>query len=107
MTQEEDVAFAQALGSLDRVGRANASRLIVMRSASDYCYAPDGAALQPWFFHDDTHMAGREAKAYDRAIDNQVSRLRRKIEDDPKQPRLIVTEWGGGYLLAADVEVVA
>eukprot|EP00908_Phaeocystis_cordata_P020496 Transcript_32152.p2 GENE.Transcript_32152~~Transcript_32152.p2 ORF type:complete len:403 (+),score=119.12 Transcript_32152:91-1299(+) len=61
VTQEEDVAFAQALGSLDRVGRANASRLIVMRSASDYCYAPDGAALQPWFFHDDTHMAGREA----------------------------------------------
>ena len=51
-------------------------------------------------------MAGREAKAYDRAIDNQVSRLRRKIEDDPKQPRLIVTEWGGGYLLAADVEVL-
>ncbi|MCZ4262138.1 response regulator [Limimaricola sp. G21655-S1] len=50
-------------------------------------------------------MAGREAKAYDRAIDNQISRLRRKIEDDPKQPRLIVTEWGGGYLLAADVEV--
>ncbi len=50
-------------------------------------------------------MARREAKAYDRAIDNQISRLRRKIEDDPKQPRLIVTEWGGGYLLAADVEV--
>ena len=49
-------------------------------------------------------MAGREAKAYDRAIDNQISRLRRKIEDDPKQPRLIVTEWGGGYLLAAEVE---
>ncbi|MGR3466107.1 response regulator [Limimaricola sp.] len=50
-------------------------------------------------------MAGREAKAYDRAIDNQISRLRRKIEDDPRHPRLILTEWGGGYLLAADVEV--
>ncbi|EYD71396.1 response regulator [Limimaricola hongkongensis] len=50
-------------------------------------------------------VAGREAKAYDRAIDNQISRLRRKIEDDPKHPRLILTEWGGGYLLAADVEV--
>lgn len=48
--------------------------------------------------------AGREAKAYDRAIDNQVSRLRRKIESDPGAPRLIVTEWGGGYALAADVE---
>ncbi|MBJ3776070.1 response regulator [Acuticoccus mangrovi] len=48
--------------------------------------------------------AGREAKPYDRAIDNQVSRLRRKIEADPKQPAIIVTEWGGGYRLAADVE---
>ena len=47
--------------------------------------------------------AGREAKAYDRAIDNAVSRLRRKIEDDPAAPVLIVTEWGGGYMLAAEV----
>ncbi|MFD1342285.1 response regulator [Litorisediminicola beolgyonensis] len=48
--------------------------------------------------------AGRDAKAYDRAIDNVVSRLRRKIEDDPAAPRLILTEWGGGYLFAAEVE---
>jgi two-component system OmpR family response regulator len=48
--------------------------------------------------------AGRDAKAYDRAIDNQVSRLRRKVEADPARPSLIVTEWGGGYALAADVE---
>lgn len=48
--------------------------------------------------------AGRDAKAYDRAIDNTISRLRRKIEDDPKAPRLIITEWGGGYRLNADVE---
>ncbi|MBF9044094.1 response regulator [Rhodobacterales bacterium HKCCE4037] len=48
--------------------------------------------------------AGRDAKAYDRAIDNTVSRLRRKIEEDAKAPRFIVTEWGGGYRLAVDVE---
>ena len=48
--------------------------------------------------------AGREAKAYDRAVDNAVARLRRKIEDDPARPSLLVTEWGGGYALAADVE---
>ncbi|KQI68813.1 chemotaxis protein CheY [Loktanella sp. 3ANDIMAR09] len=47
--------------------------------------------------------AGRDSKAYDRAIDNAVSRLRRKIEDDPARPVLIVTEWGGGYRLAAEV----
>ncbi len=46
---------------------------------------------------------GREAAAFDRAIDNQVSRLRRKIEIDPKNPDLIKTVWGGGYTLAAEV----
>jgi two-component system OmpR family response regulator len=45
---------------------------------------------------------GREAKPYDRAIDNTISRLRRKLDD----PALIVTEWGGGYRLAATVEEV-
>ncbi|MEM1316971.1 MAG: response regulator [Pseudomonadota bacterium] len=50
--------------------------------------------------------AGREAKAYDRAIDNQVSRLRRKIETDPKHPEFLMTEWGGGYRLATKVEPV-
>lgn len=46
---------------------------------------------------------GRDAKPYDRAVDNAVARLRRKIEDDPARPCLLVTEWGGGYALAADV----
>lgn len=46
---------------------------------------------------------GREAAAFDRAIDNQISRLRRKIEIDPKNPDLIKTVWGGGYTLAAEV----
>ena len=47
---------------------------------------------------------GRAAKVFDRSIDNQVSRLRRKIEADPKKPALIKTVWGGGYTLAAEVE---
>ncbi|MEM7694499.1 MAG: response regulator [Pseudomonadota bacterium] len=46
---------------------------------------------------------GREAKPYDRAIDNQVSRLRKKLDDDPRHPAIIVTEWGGGYRFAAPV----
>jgi two-component system OmpR family response regulator len=46
---------------------------------------------------------GREAAAFDRAIDNQVSRLRRKIETDPRNPDIIKTVWGGGYTLAAEV----
>lgn len=47
---------------------------------------------------------GRTANLFDRSIDNQVSRLRRKIEDDPKNPRLIQTVWGGGYKFAGTVE---
>jgi len=47
---------------------------------------------------------GRAAAVFDRSIDNQISRLRRKVEADPKNPTLIKTVWGGGYLLAADVE---
>ena len=46
---------------------------------------------------------GREAAAFDRAIDNQVSRLRKKIELDAKSPELIKTVWGGGYTLASEV----
>ncbi len=40
---------------------------------------------------------------FDRSIDNQVSRLRKKIEEDPKNPTLVKTVWGGGYVFAADV----
>jgi two-component system OmpR family response regulator len=46
---------------------------------------------------------GRFSKAYDRSIDNQVSRLRQKLEKDPKKPDLIQTVWGGGYRLAVGV----
>lgn len=48
-------------------------------------------------------VRGREADIFDRAIDNLISRLRRKIEDDAKQPHLIKTVWGGGYTFAATV----
>ena len=51
-------------------------------------------------------VQGREAHLFDRAVDNQVSRLRRKIEADNRNPVLIQTVWGGGYMLAADVRRV-
>jgi two-component system OmpR family response regulator len=49
--------------------------------------------------------SGRDAVPFDRAIDNQVSRLRRKIETDVTRPALITTIRGGGYSLVVDVEV--
>ncbi|NZA24939.1 response regulator [Luteimonas sp. SJ-92] len=47
---------------------------------------------------------GRDVQLFDRSIDMQISRLRRKLEADHKAPRIIVTDWGGGYLFAANVE---
>ena len=52
-------------------------------------------------------VQGREAHLFDRAVDNQISRLRRKIEIDSRNPQLIQTVWGGGYMLAAEVRKTA
>jgi len=46
---------------------------------------------------------GRDAGPYDRAIDVQIGRLRRKIETDPAEPALIKSVRGAGYLFAAKV----
>jgi two-component system OmpR family response regulator len=40
---------------------------------------------------------GRSANALDRSIDTQISRLRKKLERDPGEPKIIKTVWGGGY----------
>ena len=47
---------------------------------------------------------GRATAAFDRSVDIQVSRLRRKIEDNPKEPSLIQTVRSGGYVFTAQVE---
>jgi two-component system, OmpR family, response regulator len=47
-----------------------------------------------------------EAEVYDRTIDVQILRLRRKIEVDPSHPALIVTQRGAGYLFDTQVETL-
>lgn len=46
---------------------------------------------------------GRQAIPFDRTIDVQVARLRKKIEKDPKNPTIIITVRGGGYQFTARV----
>jgi DNA-binding response OmpR family regulator len=46
----------------------------------------------------------REAGPFDRTIDVQVGRLRRKLEDDPKNPAMIKTVRGGGYMFTPAIE---
>lgn len=47
---------------------------------------------------------GRSAAPLDRSIDLQVSRLRRKIEKDAKNPEIVKTIWGDGYIFTPEVE---
>jgi len=44
------------------------------------------------------HLRGIEAKIFSRSIDILISRLRQKIEANPKEPRFIKTIWGKGYM---------
>ena len=46
---------------------------------------------------------GRSAAGLDRSIDTQVSRLRKKLELDPGDPKIIKTVWGGGYMFTPTV----
>jgi two-component system OmpR family response regulator len=46
---------------------------------------------------------GRDADAFDRSIDIQISRLRQKLNDDAREPQIIKTVRNGGYMLAVTV----
>lgn len=46
---------------------------------------------------------GRAVSAFDRSIDTEVSRLRKKLKADPRAPEIIKTVWGGGYMFAPAV----
>lgn len=46
-------------------------------------------------------LRSRELEAFDRSIDAHISHLRKKIEDNPKTPRYIITVWGTGYKFQA------
>jgi two-component system OmpR family response regulator len=50
---------------------------------------------------------GRDAVPFDRSIDNQISRLRKKIEPDIRNPIYIKTIWGGGYCFGAEVRRIS
>ena len=49
---------------------------------------------------------GRSSAAFDRSIDVQISRLRRKIETDPRQPGMIKTIRSGGYIFTSNVQAM-
>ncbi len=49
-------------------------------------------------------LGERDVDPFDRSIDVRISRLRRKLEEDPQNPRIIKTVYGAGYMLTASVD---
>ncbi len=49
------------------------------------------------------HLGGAAGESFDRAMDVRISRLRTKLREDPKNPRLIKTIYGAGYIFLGDV----
>jgi two-component system OmpR family response regulator len=48
-------------------------------------------------------LGGAAGDSFDRAMDVRISRLRTKLREDPKNPRLIKTIYGAGYIFLGDV----
>jgi DNA-binding response OmpR family regulator len=48
-------------------------------------------------------LGGGAQESFDRAMDVRISRLRQKLGEDPRNPRLIKTIYGAGYIFLADV----
>jgi DNA-binding response OmpR family regulator len=92
---------ASALRLADRSGRAvpiTGGEMALLRVFIEH---PDRVLLRSQII---ALTKRSETDVDDRAIDVLVGRLRRKIEDDPKRPRLILTVRGEGYRFAADVK---
>ncbi|HVG49001.1 MAG TPA: response regulator transcription factor [Rubellimicrobium sp.] len=89
-------------GELQREGgdplRLTATEAGLMRILA----ADPGATVTRTRLIEETAPRGAPALAQERAVDVQITRLRRKIEPDPRQPRYLQTVRGAGYRLAPD-----
>jgi len=103
-SEEKIVAFGESVLNL-------ATRVLVKAGAQVALTSGEFALLKVLVTHPrhplsrDKLMAlarGRDHEPFDRAIDVQISRLRKLIETDPSQPRFIQTVWGHGYVFVPD-----
>ena len=70
-------------------------RIFAARPGEPVSRDPAGRGSRAW------HRQGG-GQAQERAVDVQITRLRRKFETDPKQPRYLQTVRGAGYMLAPE-----
>ncbi len=80
----------------DRPIRLTATESQLMRI---FAACPDEAVTRQKLVED---LGRGDGQAQERAVDVQITRLRRKIEADPKQPRYLQTVRGAGYMLSPD-----
>ena len=80
----EEVSFSHAEGEVLRLFLNSPKRLISRRQMQET-------------------LGGAAGESFDRAMDVRVSRLRTKLQEDPKNPRLIKTIYGAGYIFLSDV----
>ena len=84
-----------------------------LRSTRPASRASNTARFKNWTAHFDRYMLedeggletpfGAAGESFDRAMDVRVSRLRTKLREDPKNPQLIKTIYGAGYIFLGDV----
>jgi len=80
----EETTFSHAEGEILRLFLDNPKRLISRSQMQE-------------------HLGGAAGESFDRAMDVRISRLRTKLKEDPKNPRLIKTIYGAGYIFLGDV----
>ena len=104
--KSKQLAFDRWILQVDQRQLLNEQRIVVALSTAEY------QLLTAFLQHPHRVLSreqlmdltrGRDSQAFDRSIDNQVSRLRKKIERVPKAQELIKTVWGGGYCFGAEV----
>ena len=94
-----DIDRAELLRGEDMI-RLTATEVQLMRIFSENLREPVSRAK---LVEDLGRAGGKDGgQAQERAVDVQVTRLRRKLESDPKQPRYLQTVRGAGYMLAPD-----
>ncbi|WP_299400804.1 response regulator transcription factor [uncultured Roseobacter sp.] len=80
----QQIPFSHAEGEVLRLFLENPKRLISRAQMQD-------------------HLGGAASESFDRAMDVRISRLRTKLREDPKNPQLIKTIYGAGYIFLGDV----
>ena len=86
--------LTRATGEIVELSSAEARLLTLLAEAPGRVFSRETLLAQ---------TSNRALGVFDRSIDNQIARLRKKIETDPKKPELIKTVRGGGYRFAAPV----